>query len=65
MIDKRQTERLFDLYPVLAEIDRELLTRVLSRARLVTVRAGAPIFKELEPCQAVPFILAGNIRVYK
>jgi CRP/FNR family transcriptional regulator len=65
MMNERQMERLFSLYPVLAEVDQELLTHVLSNAKVVTLKAGTLIFEELQPCNAFPFILSGNIRVYK
>jgi CRP/FNR family transcriptional regulator len=50
---------------VLSEVDQELLTHVLSNAKLVTLKSGTVIFEELQPCNAFPFILSGNIRVYK
>lgn len=65
MIEERQIERLFDLYPVLAKVDQELLGHVLANAKVVKIRAGTVIFEELQPCKAFPFILSGNIRVYK
>ena len=65
MIDEKLKERLFELYPVLSEVDRDLLTRALSNAKPVTFKAGTPIFDELQPCNAFPFILSGTIRVYK
>jgi CRP/FNR family transcriptional regulator len=65
MIDDAQIEKLFDLYPVLPEVNQELLMLVLSNAKLVTLKAGTAIFEELQPCSAFPFVLSGNIRVYK
>ncbi len=65
MISEKQSEELFGLYPVLSKVDRELLTQALSRAIPVTLKAGTVIFEELQPCNAFPFILSGNIRVYK
>lgn len=65
MIHEKQIKQLFNLYPVLSGVDQELLTRVLSDAKLVTLKAGTVIFNELQPCNAFPFILSGNIRVYK
>lgn len=65
MISEKQRENLFQLYPVLPEVDPELLTQALSRAELVKFMAGTPIFEEFQPCHAFPFILSGNIRVYK
>jgi CRP/FNR family transcriptional regulator, anaerobic regulatory protein len=65
MIDRKRTESLFSLYPVLSEVNRELLAQALSNAQLVALKAGTVIFGELEPCNAFPFILSGNIRIYK
>jgi CRP/FNR family transcriptional regulator len=65
MIDEKQITKLFDLYPVLSKVNGELLAHVLSNATVVTLKAGTPIFEELEPCNGFPFILSGNIRVYK
>jgi len=65
MINEKQKEKLFKLYPVLSDVDQELLTDALSNAKLVTLKAGTLIFDELQPCNAFPFILSGNIRVYK
>ena len=65
MIDEQQTKKLFDLYPVLSKVDQDLVAHVLTHARLVKLRAGTVIFEELQQCNAFPFILSGNIRVYK
>ncbi len=65
MMNEKEEKELFSLYPVLSEVDRELLTHALSRAQLVNLKAGTLIFEELQPCNAFPFILSGNIRVYK
>jgi CRP/FNR family transcriptional regulator len=65
MINEKQMKKLFEVYPVLSEVDQELLTHALSGAQLVTLKAGTLVFDELQPCNAFPFILSGNIRVYK
>jgi len=65
MVDEKQIKKLFDLYPVLSRVDRDLLTHTLSNAKLIKLKAGTLIFEELQPCNAFPFILSGNIRVYK
>ena len=65
MINKNHTKRLFDLYPLLSEVNPELLAHALTEAKFVTLKAGMPVFEELQPCDAFPFILSGNIRVYK
>jgi len=65
MITGKQTDRLFALYPALSEVDRGLVVRALSNAKPVTFREGTVIFEELQPCTAFPFVLSGEIRVYK
>ena len=50
---------------MLSNVDHELITNALSNAELFTLKAGKPIFEELQPCNVFPFILSGNIRVYK
>jgi CRP/FNR family transcriptional regulator len=65
MINEERKNELFDLYPVLSEVNRELLDHALSNAKVVTLSAGTLIFEELQPCYAFPFILSGNILVYK
>jgi CRP/FNR family transcriptional regulator, anaerobic regulatory protein len=65
MINERQMKRLFDLYPVLSEVNKELLRLAFSKAKVVTLKAGTVVFEELQPCNAFPFILMGNIRVFK
>jgi len=42
-----------------------MLEKSLANAQLVTLTAGTQIFDELQPCRAFPFILSGDIRVYK
>ena len=65
MDNKELRKKLFRLYPVLSEVDQGLLEPALAKARLVELKADTPIFEELQPCVAFPFILSGNLRVYK
>jgi CRP/FNR family transcriptional regulator len=65
VIDTKHLEELFELYPVLSKVDQELLRHALSNAELITLKAGTLVFKELQACNAFPFILSGKIRVYK
>ena len=60
-----QKEILFQHYPVLSQVTREILEPALANATTVKLTAGTPIFTELQPCGAFPFVLAGTIRVYK
>ena len=65
MITEQQRNDLFRIYPVLEEVDQDLLTQILSRASLVTLKEGILIFDELQPCNAFPFVISGRIRVFK
>jgi CRP/FNR family transcriptional regulator len=65
MLNQDQTQRLFQLYPVLARLEPKLLDHALLDARLITLKTGARVFNELQPCNAFPFILSGHIRVFK
>lgn len=65
MIDEKQIDQLFKLYPVLSEVKDELLTPALSNARPISFKAGTQVFDELQPCNAFPFILSGRIRIFK
>ena len=65
MITQQVKDELFKAYPVLSDVNHELAAAALSNAKLVTLKAGRPVFEELQPCNGFPFILAGVIRVYK
>ncbi len=65
MINQEIVGELYKVYPVLLDVNQELVSNTLSNAKLVTLKAGKPIFEELQPCNVFPFILSGNIRVYK
>ena len=65
MINETQKKELFDLYPALSKLNKDIIEDALSRAKAVTLKAGTPIFGELQLCNAFPFVLSGNIRVYK
>lgn len=65
MLTQDQKKELFRLYPVLSEVDPDLLSRVLSGATLVTLARDTRVFDEFQPCQAFPFVLSGNLRVFK
>lgn len=65
MIDEENKQKLFKHYPVLSEIGPERLSRALVNATLVTFKAGTLVFEELQSCNAFPFVLSGEIRVFK
>ena len=60
-----RAERIVDHYPVLRSLAQDDVLKVLSNAKIISFRAGSTVFEELQPCEAFPFILAGNIRVVK
>lgn len=60
-----QQQRLLALYPVLASIPQRDVEAALRSAKLVSFKAGAVVFEELQSCHAFPFVLAGNLRVVK
>lgn len=65
MINQEIIRELYKLYPVLSDVNQELISNAISNAKLVTLKAGKSIFDEFQPCNGFPFILSGNIRVYK
>lgn len=58
-------QRLFELYPALAEVDPETRASALGQAQILTVPAGALLFDERQHCQGFPFVLSGAVRVVK
>ena len=64
-MDKDQKAKLLELYPVLREVDQALLQTALASARVVTLERGALIFNEFQPCNVFPFVLSGDLRVFK
>ena len=60
-----QTQRLTDLYPVLAALAEPLRSQCLAEALVMQVPAGTTVFDGGQPCQGFPFILDGAIRVLK
>lgn len=65
MLTKDQKKELFESYPVLGEMDPELVSGALSQAGLTLLKAGTLIFDDFHPCQAFPFVLSGTLRVFK
>lgn len=58
------TQRLFALYPVLAELPAALRDTVLAeQAQVVRVGPGTTLFDEGTPCQGFPLLLGGEVRV--
>lgn len=57
-------DRLLELYPALAEIERGEFDAVLSTlAQWTEVPQGAVLFEEGNPCQGFPMVLSGSVRV--
>ena len=65
MLNKQQLEILYVQYPALLEIEPSFLSEAFSSAKWIDIKAGTFIFDELQHCQSFPFILSGDIRVYK
>lgn len=65
MLDPTLQKKLFEFYPVLSKIDKDLLSQTLSKAQTVSLTSGTIVFEELQPCNAFPFILSGELRVFK
>lgn len=60
-----QRQQLLDLYPVLASLSGERLEALLQSAAVVSIRAGAQLFAEHQPCMGFPLLLDGSIKVVK
>jgi CRP/FNR family transcriptional regulator, anaerobic regulatory protein len=56
---------LLDLYPVLLDLRKPLLARLVAETQQMAVPARTVLFDERQPCQGFPFVLAGSIRVVK
>lgn len=65
MITSDEKTALFNLYPVLARMDNTLLDEVLAESQILALPAGTRVFEEFNPCRAFPFVLSGDLRVYK
>ena len=44
MINDEHREQLFSIYPVLDEVEPQLLEKALANARLVGLKSGAQVF---------------------
>lgn len=65
MLQPDQKKELLELYPILSELDQQLLDQSLSKARIITVKQGTRMFSESDPCNTFPFVLSGKVRVFK
>ncbi len=65
MLDPNQQKKLFEFYPALSKIDKDLLSQTLTKAQIISFKAGTTVFEELQPCNAFPFVLSGELRVFK
>lgn len=52
-------------YPVVGTLDHDFADRILSRAKLVTLKSGVTVFEDMMECRAFPFVLSGSLRVVK
>ncbi len=63
-MDALTTQRLGDLYPMLASLDPAERDAVLARdAVQASVPAGTVLFEQGAPCRGFPMLLSGNVRV--
>ena len=58
-------EKILDLYPPLASLPGDQLNALLRPQAVMRVPAGTMIFAEHQPCQGVPLLLEGSIKVVK
>ena len=65
MITEQEKKTLFDLYPVLSELEKNVMDSALAACRRICLARGTGVFQELDVCQAFPFVLTGELRVYK
>ena len=65
MLKNKQIENLHKFYPVLSEIEQTFIEEIQSESKAITIKKGTLIFDELDRCDAFPFVLSGEIRVYK
>lgn len=65
MLAPDQQKRLFEFYPILDRLDKDLLTQTLSKTQTVSLKSGSIVFEELQPCNTFPFVLSGELRVFK
>lgn len=65
MINDDDKKSLFHLYPVMSRINREVVDQVLESCQMVLLSRGTRVFQELDACRAFPFVLSGDLRVYK
>lgn len=56
---------LAELYPVLQALPAALAQRLASEGQHMRVPAGTVLFDERQPCQGLPLVLSGAIRVLK
>jgi CRP/FNR family transcriptional regulator len=58
-------ERLHHLFPALAGLPSDLMVEVERQMQVVSVPSGTQLFDAGSPCQALPLVLEGSIRVSK
>lgn len=58
-------DKLFEHYPIARLVPKAGILKALANAKVLNLKAGTTVFRELQACHAFPFILKGNIRVMK
>ncbi len=65
LVDENQKKELLRLYPVLSEVDHQLLEHSLSGAKLIRLKKGMRMFDEPQPGNTLSFVLSGKVRVFR
>ncbi len=52
-------------FPAFQKVSAPFMREMLSSSGMQTIPAGASIYREGDSCQAIAFVLSGEIRVYK
>ena len=58
-------QRLREVFPALGALPTQLFKRVADAAELRCMPRGATLFTRGDPCSALPFLLAGQVRVLR
>lgn len=56
---------LLQRFPVLAQLSKEALDKLLAHGHLMRVPAGGTLFDAGQPCRGFPLVLEGSVRVAK
>jgi len=65
MINDDDKNTLFHLYPVMSRVTSCVADQALESCQVVLLGKGTRIFHKLDTCRAFPFVLSGDLGVYK